>query len=199
MVVKLVLKVLVVLGVLTLSVHLAVAGPFGLSMGMKLSEFKGTLKEVKPHVYRTSDVPKKHSAFEYYILRFGPQSGLYYIKAVGSDISTNPYGQEVLDAFNAMEEKLKNIYGPNKRLDFLMKDSIWNEPRDWMKGLTKNERVLSALWRKADGATLKDDLHTVCLAVRGASRSTGFIVLEYLFLNQDACEAEIAAAEDDAL
>jgi len=196
---KLVLKAVVIFFMLTISINVACAGPFGLNMGMQLSEFKGTLKEIKPNVYRTVDVPKKHSAFEYYILRFGPESGLYYIKAIGSDISTNSFGKEVLDAFNAMEKKLENIYGKNKRLDFLMNESIWKEARDWMPGLVRNERVLSALWSLEDGSKLKDDLNTVCLTARGGNRSTGFLVVEYLFSNQKKCEAEIEAAEDDAL
>lgn len=196
---KLVLNAVVILWVLALSLNSAIAGPFGLYMGMQLSDFKGTLKEIKPHVYKTSDVPQKHRAFDYYILRFGPQSGLYYIKAIGSDISTNSYGKEVLDAFNAMETKLKKIYGKNKRFDFLIHKSIWKEPRDWMPGLVRNERVLTALWDKEDDSTFQDDIKTVCLAARGASHSTGFIVVEYLFLNQDKCEAEIAETEDHAL
>ena len=189
----------VVLLLFALAVKPAIAGPFGLYMGMQPSDFKGKLEEIKPHIYKTRDVPKKHSAFEYYILRFGPKSGLYYIKAVGSDISTNSYGREVLDVFNAMEAKLKEIYGNNKRLDFLSKGSIWTEPRDWMPGLVKNDRVLTSLWSEEDGSELKDDLKTVCLAARGASRSIGFIVIEYLFKNQQQCEAEIEAAENDAL
>ena len=196
---KFVLKAVVIFCLLTISITAANAGPFGLYMGMKISEFKGTLKEIKPHIYRTSDVPKKHSAFEYYILRFGPESGLYYIKAIGSDISTNSYGKEVLDEFNSMEVKLEQIYAEHKRLDFVVHESIWKEERDWMPGLVRNERVLSALWTNEDGSKLKDEINTVCLTARGANRSTGFLVVEYLFTNQQKCEAEIEAAEDDAL
>jgi hypothetical protein len=199
MVSKLFPKILPMLCALMLSANVAIAGPFGLYMGMPKSEFKGKLEEIRPHIYRTRDVPKKHSAFNYYILRFGPNAGLYYIKAVGSDISTNRYGKEVQEAFDALEIKLKNIYGPNRRIDFLMKDSIWNEPRDWMSGLYKKERILSAIWGEDTSSTLKDDLKTVFLAAHGASRTLGFLVIEYIFANQEASEAEIGAAEDDAL
>jgi hypothetical protein len=192
-------RAMVVLCILAFPVQPAQAGPFGLSMGMKISDFKGTLKEIRPFIYQTTDVPKKHSAFAYYILRFGPKCGLYYIKAIGSDISTNAYGKEVSEAFDGMEEKLKSVYGPNKRVDYLAKDSIWTEPRDWMSGLVKGDRVLSAMWRKEDGSQLKDDLETVYLGARGANRSTGYIVVEYYFSNQEKCAAEISAVEDGAL
>jgi hypothetical protein len=196
---KIVSKTLLILCVFAISVNGAMAGPFGLYMGMPKSEFKGKLEEIRPHIYRTRDVPKKHSAFNYYILRFGPNTGLYYIKAVGSDISTNRYGKEVQEAFGTMEVKLKTIYGQNKRMDFLMKDSIWNESRDWMSGLYKKERVLSAMWDEDTSATLKEDLKTVFLAAHGASRTLGFLVIEYIFVNQEVSEADIRAAEDDAL
>ena len=199
MVNKIIFKTAIILTVLALSVTHAMAGPFGLYMGMPKSDFKGKLEEIRPHIYRTKDVPKKHSAFNYYILRFGPNTGLYYIKAVGSDISTNRYGKEVVEAFDAMEAKLKTIYGPNKRMDFLMRDSIWNEPRDWMSGLYKKERVLNAMWSADANSKLKDDLKTVFLAALGASRTIGFLVVEYIFVNQEASEAEIGKAEDDAL
>ena len=55
------------------------------------------------------------------------------------------------------------------------------------------------MWSEDVNSTLKDDLKTVFLAAHGASRTIGFLVIEYIFLNQEASEAEIGKAEDDAL
>jgi len=177
----------------------AMAGPFGLSMGMKKSEFKGKLKEVAPYKYQTSTVPKKHSSFESYVVKIGPKSGLCYIKAIGKDISTNTYGVEVKSAFDNMELKLKKSYGNNKRVDHLRYESIWDEPKDWMPGLIKGERLLFALWNKEEGSTLKGNLKDVALGASGTSRSKGYLAIDYSFMNKDACDAEVAATEDGAL
>ena len=196
---KLALTTVVCLCVITLAINYAIAGPFGLFMGTKKSEFNGTLKEIDPYKYITSDVPKKHSAFKSYVLKFGPKCGLCYVKAISNDISTNTYGIEVKNAFDSMEEKLRKVYGENKRLDLLLPGSIWDERRDWMPGLIKGERRLMAQWNKKWGSTLKDDLSSVTLFAGATNRSNGYIVIDYSFVNKEKCDAEIAATENGTL
>ena len=185
--------------IFSMSCGTALAGPFGLSMGMKKSDFKGELKEIAPHKYQTNTVPKKHSAFEAYVVQIGPKSGLCYIKAIGKDIRTNTYGSEVKSAFEEMESKLKSAYGDNKKLDFLRYESIWNEPKDWMPGLIKGERILAAFWNVKEGSKLTDNLTDIALAASGTNRETGYLAIDYTFSNKEACDAEIAAMEDGAL
>ncbi len=174
-------------------------GPFGLKMGLRKSDFKGELKEVAPYKYVTNTLSKKHSSFIKYVVQIGPKSGLCWIKAIGKDIVTNSYGIEVKSAFKTMESKLKKSYGNNKRHDFLQYGSIWDEPKDWMTGLTKGERILAAIWDKQDGSTLKGNLKDVALAAEGMSREEGYLTIDYSFTNKDACKDEMAATEDGAL
>lgn len=192
-------KILIGLAILAILSETAIAGPFGLSMGMNKSDFKGKLKEIAPHKYTTNTVPKKHSAFETYVVKISPKSGLCYIKAIGKDISTNTYGVEVKSAFDSMESKLKKSYGKNKRVDFLRYESIWDEPKDYMPALIKGERILVSVWNKEEGSTLKGNLKDVALGASGSSRSKGYLSIDYSFTNQEACDAEIAATEDGAL
>ncbi len=192
-------KILIGVAILAIFSETAIAGPFGLSMGMKKSDFKGKLKEVAPYKYTTNAIPKKHSAFETYVVQIGPKSGLCYIKAIGKDISTNTYGVEVKSAFDNMEAKLSKPYGKNKKVDFLRYESIWDEPKDYMPALIKGERILAALWGTEHGSKLKGNLKSVALVAKGASRSKGYLAIEYSFTNEEACDAEIAATEDGAL
>lgn len=192
-------KILLEVGILLLFTVSAIAGPFGLSMGMKKSDFKGGLKEITPYIYIVNSVPKTHSAFDSYVVIIGPTCGLSKIKAIGKEIKTSSYGVELKRKFDAMEAKLKKTYGKNERIDFLRSGSIWDKPRDWMPGIIKKERVLIAAWDKNTGSTLKGDLENIALGVAGKSSSKGFIVLEYSFTNHNACKAEIAALEDGSL
>ena len=104
-------------------------GPFGLAKGIKREEFDIAITEVQPCVFHAETLPKKHSAFQYYFMRITPVQGLAWIKAVGVNTQTNPYGYELKGAFDEMKAKLQNIYGKPELVDFMMHDSIWKDAR----------------------------------------------------------------------
>lgn len=173
--------------------------PFGLFMGMQLTDFSQPLREVAPFKFSLDVAPKPHPAFSLYLLQITPKHGLSWIKAIGHDVKTSSYGLELKGAFDAMEVKLKNTYGLNTRNDFLMPGSIWDEPKDWMMGLLKNERVLSCVWNAKSGAKLTEALESIYLGVSGADSDTGYIALEYTLKSNVHSDAEIATAQDDVL
>ena len=140
-----------------------------------------------------------HSAFEGYILQIAPRAGLSWIKATSKKVETGSYGQQLKSAFDTMEQKLAATYGRQKKHDFLMHESIWSEPRDWMQSLLSKERVLLAEWSKETGASLTDSLSSVALVIDAYDTSSGFFAIEYYFENSVLADAEIAALEDDAL
>jgi len=174
-------------------------GPFGLWMGMTASEVEASLEELAPCKFRASAVPKPHSAFESYILQIAPRSGLSWIKAIGKTVETSAYGLELKSAFESMEAKLTATYGKHKKLDFLMQDSIWGEPRDWMQALLSRERIFMAEWSRKDGSSLGDSLSSIALVAGVYNTSSGYIAIEYSFQNGSNADAEIAALEDEAL
>lgn len=174
-------------------------GPFGLWMGMNSDDFEQTLKEVAHCKFQAPIVPKPHSAFESYIVQISPVAGLSWVKAIGKPIDASSYGVELMSAFESMEKKLKVAYGSQNKHDFLMHESIWNEPRDWMQAVLNKERILISQWNKETGASLTDGLLSVALGVGIYDTSSGYIAIEYSFENIEKAEAEIAALEDDAL
>jgi hypothetical protein len=174
-------------------------GPFGLSKGLRKEDIDIQMMEVKPCLYRAETLPKKHSAFEYYFLQITPVQGLSWIKAIGNSVGTNPYGSELQSTFETMKGKLENIYGRAEIMDFLMHDSIWNEPRDWMQAISNKERTLAAKWEEKKGNSLPSDLKSIFLYVAAEDTYTGYIAIEYEFSNQEASEREIGMLEDDAL
>lgn len=174
-------------------------GPFGLSKGLRKEDLDIQMMEVKPCLYKAEALPKKHSAFQYYYLQITPVQGLSWIKAIGNPTATNPYGGEIQNTFEAMRGKLENIYGRPENIDFLMYDSIWNEPRDWMQAIANGERTLAAKWDGKKGNGLPSDLDSIFLYVAAEDTYTGYIAIEYSFTNQEASEKEISMLEDDAL
>lgn len=174
-------------------------GPFGLEMGMTLKDIGGSPEQFSKGKYTITTVPKPHSAFERYVVKVGPKSGLCYIKAVGKPVETNAYGLELSSVFNNMSAKLTQIYGKQKKMDLLLPGSIWNEPNDFMMGLLKDERKLYEIWSAENKSNLTGSLESVILGAKATSKDTGIIVIDYTFKNEKECEAEIAAEEDGAL
>ncbi|MBT5935706.1 hypothetical protein [Sulfurimonas sp.] len=174
------------------------ASQFGLKMGMSLKQIDKNAKKVGNGVYFIS-VPKPHSAFDKYVARICPKKGLYYIKAIGKDISTNGSGYSLQTAFDNMEAKLTKAYGKHNKIDFLSSGSLWDKSHYWMMGLLKQDRYLIANWNKKEGSKLKDNLSSVGLGVSALSQEKGYISIDYTYSNSEECEKELAAMEDDAL
>ena len=166
-------------------------GPFGLRMGMAPEAVGLDHEEVRRGLYKFSTVPQPHSGFEYYILKFGPSTGLCWIKGVGVNIQDSAYGVALRSGFTSLKDQLSKVYGQPKDMDLLMPGSIWDEPRDYMMALVKNERVLISTWDVAG----KRDLKQVGLMASALRRDVGYLSLEYSFTNKDACDEELKALE----
>ncbi len=195
--IKIYLKLAII--VVALNSGSILAGPFGLEMGMTLDQIDKNAKMLAPGKYQTKLVPKPHSSFEYYILQISPKTGLCWIKAVGNDLKVNTYGHALQTAFDEMRQRLGTIYGSSELTDRLLPGSIWNEPKDWMPGLVKNERILIAKWNKPKNDSLKGDVDIVVLAAKANKRESGYLAVDYHFKNEANCDKEIDAQADDSL
>jgi len=172
------------------------AGPFGLEMGMRIEDIDSKAQKIKPGMYLITTVPKPHSSFGQYIVQVGPKTGLCWIKAIGKDINTSAYGNELRSAFIEMREKLAKSYGEGKTSDFLRSGSIWKDANDYMMALLKKERILACMWENPKDAK---DIKSLALIASASDRETGHISIEYAFKNESDAEKEIASLEDSAL
>jgi hypothetical protein len=173
------------------------AGPFGVEQGAQLTSLDEA-KEVAAGRY-TFTPKKAHPAFETYVAVVSDSQGVCWIKAIGKDITTSTYGTELKSKFSAFKDKLSKVYGENENYDYLMPDSIWDEPKDYMPALTKKERVLASVWSAEYNSKMKDNLKSIALIVSGSTRESGYISIEYEFNNYEACKEEISEEVDDVL
>lgn len=190
--------------VMTLGIALA-DGPFGLEVSMKmkqLEEINGKALDaivLQEHLYSMKVVPKPHIAFELYAVQVLPEAGLCQVRAIGKDLQTSSHGLQLKAAWQELLTALEGIYGQSKKTDLLLPGSIWKEPEDWMMGLLKHERFLSALWESSPTRPLKNHIQQIGLEARAKDRDSGFLFLQYNFNNREVCEAELKAAEKEAL
>jgi len=168
--------------------------PFGFHRGMTREQIirlvgAGEVKASKGHPQdelRVLTAPKPHPAFEQYDLVISPSEGLLKIVAVGKDIATNGYGEEIRAEFGELSDAVARTYGTPQIADYLKEGSIWNEPREWMTGLLKKERELFALWSPSEnriGEPYVEPGNRVSIVLESAalSETKGYSTLVYEF------------------
>jgi len=161
------------------------AGPFGFDMGKQASEY-GCASMSTANMYKCSEAPKEHPAFESYILQSTPKHGVCWIKAVGKNISDNGYGMSTKSVVDGFVEAFKNSYGENvKKSDFLLSSSIWNEGDEFLMGLVKNERSYNYHWKTTTNSSIKE----IYVAAKGLRSDVGYPVVEYYGTHYDACDS----------
>jgi len=155
-------------------------GPFGLRRGMSKDEVvqaAGKVIKVDGDVIQLATVPRPHPDFDEYFTCISPSQGLLEILANGKTIDTSVYGTELQGEFEKIRDAISMTYGPpTQNFDFLRVGSIWNEPRDWMEGLIKKDRTLSAYWELKG---LASRLKLIYLVAEPLSAGRGYLGLNY--------------------
>jgi len=194
------MKRAIALCVSLLSVTSLFAGPFGIEMGMTIEQVKAVSTSepvlVEEDIYEIFPVTT-HSRFEKYTVRISKEYGVYFIKAIGVDIRTSKYGEEMLSEFNDLVSSFQKKYGKYERIDYLKKGSYWDEPEDWMMGLLKNERYLLAFWEIEIGSDLPENIVSIYIGANAASTEVGLVAIEYYSVNFEKATEERKSKEDD--
>ena len=116
--------------------------------------------------------------------------GLYCIKAISDDISTNKYGTELKKAFSEIKERVSKTYGNPRIIDHVDPSSIWRDESFWLHALDDGARTYAAIWE----SNLKDDLVYVSISTSAVSyKEIGWITLEYHFSNK----SDVEDSQDD--
>ena len=158
-------------------------GIFGLKKGMSINEIRtldfGDIKQHpdNPDVYMINE-PKKPKDVTLVQLFVTPPNGLLKIGFIWS-IKTNVYGDGIRQKFDELHDILTKKYGKGKRYDYLKHDSIWDEPKDWMMGLLKEERRL--VWFSDITDSNKQTLTGIALEAQAFSREKAALYLKYEF------------------
>jgi hypothetical protein len=173
----------------------ALAGPFGLKMGMSLTEIDAGRQPLACGKYPIGIVPEPDSAFESYTVQVGPESGLCWVKAVGRKIVTNSEGAGLKENFYKIKAGLDRLYGSSNTVDRLLPGSKWDKPNDWMEGLFRQERFLFAVWDQESGANPGNDIVSITAMANPVGKRTGYIAVDYSFANKVACDNEITVGQ----
>ena len=183
----------------------ALAGPFGLERGMTVAQLKAAGVDVsglKDSTLKSATVPRPYAEFEAYWLKVDEKLGLCRIVAVTPDIPMNSFGTQLKDRFEEIKMALEQRYGPSAKLDFLLRGSIWNEPKDWSTALAKRERTFAAVWSTQGSAPRfvpRDNIAGIALEAVSMDRATGYVRATYEFNNSDECTRQGNQKKNSAL
>jgi len=178
------------------------AGPFGLDMGMTLQQVK-KVSSIKPSkgsfIYYSAKLPKNHISFEKYVLYITPKNGLCKISAIGKDVTTSVYGNQLISEYEQIEKTLTSKYGKSDhKFDYLNNGSIWNNDNEWTMALKLKERMLQTPWAGIS-TSLPDSLKSVVLEAFASDANTGYFTVDYEFENYSDCVREARKVEQDSL
>jgi len=141
----LVLLVLLSIGLLFGQEEVKEVKPFGLYEGMPLKDIE-IVEDLGDSFYEITPPDPSTEFGQYYIL-LNKDLGLCKVIAIKIE-ETNVYGTNVKSEYNKFKEMLTSNYGePETDYDFLLTDSIWDEPKDWLMSLEKKERILFSMWK----------------------------------------------------
>lgn len=162
----------------------ASAAPFGLTMGATAQALKGTPQDGALLI----SVPEANAEFEMYAAMAPPGIGLCKINAIGVTHENDAYGSTTLRAYEAMKEALTARYGkPDSSYNFLKTGSIWNEPRDWVASILRNERNMITFWGVKTPLN-SNEVSAISLSVKATSSDDSYISLKYDLMNFASCE-----------
>ncbi|NUB24323.1 hypothetical protein [Azospirillum brasilense] len=164
----------------------AVAGPFGIEMGIQ-ADTLGVTQEKAGGIIHISPPSDAHPLFDSYTVIAPKETGVCKVQATTPEIPTNVYGDGIKSQFQEIRSSLDEIYGKGKNYDFLRRGSIWNEHKDWMMGLLKKERELTSYWSKETKSRMKDNIVGVTLEAFALGPDSGMIIIRYEFSNFPEC------------
>ncbi len=181
----------------------AIAGPLGLNKGMTLTALKkkgSFTPDSQQFFYTAKTLTNGHPGFDHYTVILTPENGLCKIIAFGKDFETSAYGTELKERFKGIIIAISGKYGePGANSDFLRHGSIWDEPRDWMKGLLKKERVLEAFWGSPKNLNMPDSIQSIHVEGSALLKDAGIIMLTYEFDNMDECIKTVNTKRNSSL
>lgn len=170
------------------------AGPFGLEIGMSIEQVTLACNGIKPEMVEEDvfiiNPIKNHPDFETYVAWISKTEGLYYLKAVSSDIETIRYGTGLKSKFDSIEHSITKTYGIPSRVDEIHPKSIWHAPNNWMYALSQGDRNLYSFWLKDNESSLPNSINCIGLTAKATSSTCGYIVLEYDFINRQKVEEQ---------
>lgn len=170
-------------------------GPLGVMMGISVKDLSDAGIAIapidnSPLIYRAGSAPAPSGSFDDYVYLISENVGLCRVTAWTPEKEANSFGEQIIATFDELQSALTEKYGKPEVYKFVQRGSIWNERRDFMMGLAKEERTHVAAWTSGATNSLPQDIESISLHAVAFSSSKGAVKLTYEFKNLKSCFKE---------
>ena len=174
------------------------AQAFGVNMGEPVSKYGGRPTGQSKYQYKIS-VPLPNREFESYVAYATPETGICKVSGIGRDHENDDYGSEVRSSYASLRSALTAKYGASKSFDFIKSGALWDEPREFVWSIYKDERSVASYWDRDEGSAIPSDIEIIGLQIKSVSSRATYISLAYEFRNMERCNALGNASENRGL
>ena len=128
------------------------------------------------------------SEFKEFIIQAFPETGVCFVKSLGSNIRDGGNGTQTKQRMAEIEEQLTAKYGkPESHLDYVERDGAIADEQFWAMTIKDNQRSYATRWMPPAGN--ESNLETIVLVAKALDYSTTYVLVEYAFTNNKRCDA----------
>ena len=170
----------------------ALAGPFGLEMGLMPDDVSVELSALPPqahptHSSKTAPVPNK--LFNSYLYKFG-ETGLCSVRGVGEFTLSDEVGEDgVSSKSDKVIDLLRAKYGEPAEINKFAISNV--EPSGVMWGVKGNHLHYSVEWKLVGPNSLPNNLQSIYLSSSAKTQTSAVISIDYSFTNYPDCSRQL--------
>lgn len=168
-------------------------GPFGLSMGIPLTELVNVLKFKSssienPFIYKGIP-PKPASGMNSYTVVATEKQGICKVGASVDVDVVNATGDQIKAEADRIAELLELKYGKyTEKYDFAGQDVYKKNSQFWMMALTEEAVNYGYFW--SNSTSLPSSINSISVKSYATSMSSGYTSIIYEFINFNDCQSE---------
>lgn len=163
-------------------------GPFGLDIGMPLSELPSSEAINDEGWIRLKTIPKPHSLVETVFVQGYPETGVCMIKGVGFTNEDDKMGSKGRAIHEEFVEQLKTKYGePTRNVDRCFSNYCSSEY--WTMELKSGERLYMTTWDGTKAHPLPENIEQIGVIVSALDIDSTYVAVEYYGKNSTQCDA----------
>lgn len=141
------------------------------------------------YVYDCPRVPKPDPRMEAYVVHATEQTGICYVKGISHAQEDDSAGLDTMALVDALAVDFAAQYSEDYAgSKFLVSQSLWYEPADWMKSIAHGERSYSYSWQATAGQPYTDNVDAIWVGAKSRGGTAGYAVVEFYYANNAACE-----------
>ncbi len=175
-------------------------GPFGLSMGIPLTELVGTMgfKGSEDPFFYEGNPPKPVDGLNSYFAIATKKQGVCKIGASIDVTVVNATGDQIKAEADKVAELLELKYGKyTKKHDYAGQEVYKRNPQFWMMALKEEAVVYGYFWNST--ANLPNNIKSIGVTSNATSLSSGYISIQYEFNNFKDCQSEFKSKKSSNL